>query len=140
MGGLERGMKSARIQQCRECQYWRNNYKHWDWPHCHYGCTEINGQCSGCFELSDGFMSSPVSDCPAGLWEGLAPLDSEALQQERREASMHRQKQQFCPMLLMVFEDTAEEKKLAALERLVEAGYLEPEVATEIALGGSAPA
>ncbi len=84
---------------------------------------------------ADIWNGSP-SNCPAGYWEGLAaeaPQELASRQEEAQSVLSKHQEMVFGPVLSLAMAGLGEEAVAGRLERMVEAGMLEPEAAVQIA-------
>ncbi|MFW6189907.1 MAG: hypothetical protein ACOC7T_05690 [Planctomycetota bacterium] len=82
--------------------------------------------------LSLEFLEGPESNCPAGHWDGVGPLDLEAEQEKERLQKADRQAAELTPVLREALEGATAEKVQSTLDDLVTAGRVEPEAAADI--------
>jgi hypothetical protein len=120
------GLKLSRIRKCQSCPYWRSAPAlYWKWPRCVYA-QEL--------ELSSEFMEGPSSNCPAGYWDGLDPVDLDELRREGAQRMAEHQAKQYAPLLAIALKGQPKEEVAERLETMVAEGLLLADAAAEIAL------
>ena len=119
------GIGEARMRACRACPHRRTAYAGvWRWPHCVFDGADL--------ELGDEFLSAEGSECPAGRWAGLEPVDQEAERIERAAAALEVHRQFVTPWLDAALAHIPDDGgKGAFLVDAVAAGVLRREVAEQ---------
>jgi len=82
--------------------------------------------------LSLEFLEGPESNCPAGYWHGVPPVDLTAEREQERLQQADKQARELTPLLQRALRDATAEKLQGTLDDLVAAGRLEPEAAAQI--------
>jgi len=122
------GTKLARIRRCSRCAHRFSKHADFAGPHgyakfCGFGGTGERYR----IELHDDYMEGPDSNCPAGYWADLEPIDLEVEAEKERLVKARRQVTRLGPILELALGETPPEKRAAAIERVVTALGLEPE-------------
>lgn len=82
--------------------------------------------------LSLEFLEGPESNCSAGYWTGVGPVDLTAEREQERLKKADSQADELTPVLQKALEGATKEKVQSTLDDLVGAGRIEPEAAAQI--------
>ena len=87
------GIKAARIRRCHACPHRLTRHATVkEWPQCDFAGDG--------FDLSDEFMEGEATNCPAGYWLELEPIDLEAEAAEQTARALDVQRERVAPFLL----------------------------------------
>ena len=122
------GIKLARIRRCHECPHRFTRHATVNgWPQCDFAGDG--------FDLGDEFMEGEATNCPAGYWLELTPVDMEAEAVAAKGARLEKQRERVAPFLrkaLASVTDAAAKEQL--LIDAVSEGMAMPELAEELAV------
>ena len=133
-GNVPMGLAAARKKVCMDCGHKCYRASFGRWMRCTYGVEHIRDEAGG-LEVSDDFWLGAASECPAGKWHGLAPVDLEAAAQERIARRVESERRGWKDMLLAAFrrgERISAQQAGDILATFVGAGIILPETAAEI--------
>ena len=122
--GYGRAVKICNIRECPDCVLRHRDRRY----HC-----EVHGR-ENRVELTNEFRSGPESNCPAGRWAGVKPMDIPAIGEQQHDAFVAESARQVTAYL-KAFGATIPEKQTdiaTELTQLVAEGMLNPEVAAKI--------
>lgn len=124
------GTKLARKRTCAACPHWANRHADvWRWPHCDCDGVDV--------EVDDAFLDGPETNCPAGQWLGLEPVDMEAERMEGEERLLDAERRNMKPLLDLALAGIPDDgAKGAFLVDAVARGMVSQVVAKEAAQEG----
>lgn len=153
-------IRLARRRRCDACEHRRTAHAGVaPWPMCVFDATEIvsgvQGPGSGVepqaltpsspqatsISLSDFYLDGPESNCPAGYWTGLAPVDPAADAAQMREHMLKIQRSMLKPLIGAALKHIPSALDRASfLVETVRAHGVLPEIADELAAEAGVPA
>lgn len=107
----ERTVMETRKRTCLRCAHWRAAGQGvWVHPHCIHAGRDTS--------LTPEFLTGPESNCDAGYWAGLAPVDVEQDRFDGREMTRRRMRGSMRHLMVRLVVDTLEGGTDGALKGL----------------------
>jgi len=129
------GQGAAHARRCyKPCEHWRVCMAEAKRRGSKWGdfCAYPGPEPSEWINLAPEFWEGPASNCPAGYWNGLDPVDLEAERAEAAERRAEAEARRLAPVIAALEPGIGAAGLQQKLGTLVGAGLLKPETAARI--------